>query len=102
MEVDDDLRKSNKAILRGTKKKTVPELCPTRLSSRVETLSALTAKYLSVIETLKQITNQSKGEPRSNVQSYIRLMEYSHFIIALVVVQFILSFTAAVTKIVMA
>ena len=55
LEVDHGLRKSNKAILRGAKKKTVPKLCPTRCSSRVETLSALIAKYLSVIETLEQI-----------------------------------------------
>ena len=66
MEVDHGLRKSNKAILRGAKKKTVPKLCPTRWSSRVETVSALIAKYLSVIETLEQIADQSKGEPRSN------------------------------------
>ena len=101
-EVDHGLRKSNKAILRGRKMKTVPKLCPTRWSSRVETLSALMAKYSSVMETLEQIADQSKGEPRSNAQSYIRLMESPQFIVALVVVQFILSFTAAVTKILQA
>ena len=99
---DHGLHKSNKAILRGAKKKTVPKLCPTRWSSRVETLSALMAKYSSVMETLEQIADQSKGEPRSNAQSYIRLMESPQFIVALVVVQFILSFTAAVTKILQA
>ena len=67
----------------------------------METLSALIAKYLSVIETLEQIADQSKGEPRSNAQSYNHLMESPHFIVALVVVQFILSFTA-VTKILQA
>ncbi|CAB4038437.1 52 kDa repressor of the inhibitor of the kinase-like [Paramuricea clavata] len=103
-ENDDDhgLHKSNKAILRGAKKKTVPKLCPTRWSSRVETLSALMAKYSSVMETLEQIAAQNKGEPRHNAQSYIRLMETPQFIVALVVVQFILSFTAAVTKILQA
>ena len=60
------------------------------------------AKYLSVMETLEQIADQSKGEPRSNAQSYIRLMESPQFIVALVVVQFILSFTAAVIKILQA
>ena len=102
VEVDHGLRKSNKAILGGAKKKTVPKLCPTRWSSKVETLSALMAKYSSVMETLGQIADQSKGEPRSNAQSYIRLMESPQFIVALVVVQFILSFTAAVTKILQA
>lgn len=54
------------------------------------------------METLEQIAAQSKGEPRNNAQSYIRLMESPQFIVALVVVQFILSFTAAVTKILQA
>ena len=53
MEVNHGLRKSNTAILREVMKKTVPKVCPTRWSSRVETLSALIAKYLSVIETLE-------------------------------------------------
>ena len=68
----------------------------------METLYSLIAKYFSVIETHEQIADQSKGEPRSNAQSYIRLMESPHFIVALVVAQFILSFTAAVTKILQA
>ena len=97
-----DLHKSNKAILTGARKKTVPKLCPTRWSSRVETLSALIAKYSSVLETLGQIADQSTGEPRSNAQSYIRLMESPQFIVGLVVVQFILSFTAQITKILQA
>ncbi|CAB3980295.1 52 kDa repressor of the inhibitor of the kinase-like [Paramuricea clavata] len=86
-ENDDDhgLNKSNRAILRGEKKKTVPKLCPNRWSSRVETLSALMAKYSLVMETFKQIAAQSKGEPRHNAQSYIRLMETPQFIVALVV-----------------
>ena len=80
----------------------MPKLCPTRWSSRVETLSALIAKYSSVLETLGQIADQSTGEPRSNAQSYIRLMESPQFIVGLVVVQFILSFTAQITKILQA
>jgi hypothetical protein len=75
VEGDHGLHKSNKAILGGARKKTVPKLCPTRWSSRVETLSALIAKYSSALETLEKIADQSNGEPRSNAQSYIRLME---------------------------
>ena len=36
MEVDHGLRKSNKEILRGAKKKTVPKLFPTRWSSSLD------------------------------------------------------------------
>ncbi|XP_028395699.1 uncharacterized protein LOC114519730 [Dendronephthya gigantea] len=99
---DHGFNKSKKAILRGTKTKTVPKLCPTRWSSRVETLSALLAKYSSVLKTLEQIADQSNGEPRGNANAYIRLMESPQFIVALVVVQSILGFTAEVTKILQA
>ena len=102
VEGDHGLHKSNKAILRGARKKTVPKLCPTRWSSRVETLSALIAKYSSALETLEKIADQSNGVPRSNAQSHIRLMESPQFIVALVVVQFILGFTADITKLLQA
>ncbi len=61
VEGDHGLHKSNKAILGGARKKTVPKLCPTRWSSRVETLSALIAKYSSALETLEKIADQSNG-----------------------------------------
>jgi hypothetical protein len=102
VEGDHGLHKSNKAILRGARKKTVPKLSPTTWSSRVETLSALIAKYSSALEMLEKIADQSNGEPRSNAPSYIRLMESPEFIVALVVVQFILGFTADITKLLQA
>ena len=101
-EVDKDLQASNQGIQAGARKILVPKLCPTRWSSRVETLSALMAKYPAVLETLGIIAAHSNGEPRSNAQSYIRLLEDPQFIVALVVGQYILSFTAPVTKVLQA
>ncbi len=66
---------SNQGIKAGARKILVPKLCRTRWSSRVETLSALMAKYPAVLETLKIIAAGSNGEPRSKAQSYIRLLE---------------------------
>ena len=100
--IDEDLKQSNIGIQIGARKRSVPKLCPTRWSSKVETLSALIAKYPSVLQTLSAIADQSKGQPRSNAQSYIRLLEDSKFIVALVVGQYILSFIAAVTKLLQA
>ena len=82
--------------------RSVPKLFPTRWSSKIETISAMIAKYPTVLNTLSAIADQSKGQPRSNAQSYIRLLEDSQFIVALVVGQHILSFTAAVTKLLQA
>ena len=97
-----DLLASSQGIKAGARKTLVPKLCPTRWSSRVETLSALMAKYGAVLETLELIAAHSNSEPRSNAQSYIRLLEDPQFIVALVVGQYILSFTAPVTKVLQA
>ena len=97
-----DLLASSQGIRAGARKNLVPKLCPTRCSSRVETLSALMAKYGAVLETLELIAAHSNSEPRSNAQSYIRLLEDPQFIAVLVVGQYILSFTAPVTKVLQA
>ena len=52
----------------------MPRLSLTQWSSKVETLSALMAKYPAVLETLRIIAAHSNGEPRSNAQSYIFLI----------------------------
>ena len=90
---------SSQRIQAEARKILVPKLCPTRWSSRVETLSALLAKYPAVLETLAVIAAHSNGQPWGNAQSYIRLLEDPQFIMALVVGQYILNFTAPTTKI---
>ena len=84
-----DLQASNQGIQAGARKILVPKLCPTRWSSRVETLSALIAKYPAVLETLEIIAAHSKSDSRSNAKAYIRLLEDPQFIVALVVGQYI-------------
>ena len=69
----------------GSKRQTVPKFCATRWSPKVSTLSALLAKYGSVLLALDEI-------------SYSRLLQDSEFIVGLTVSQFVLSFLAQVTK----
>ena len=51
------------------------------------------------IGTFKIIVAKSNGEPRSDAQSYIRLLEDPQLIVAFVVGQYILSVTAPVTMV---
>ena len=93
----DDEADLTQAIQEGSKRKIVPAFCATRWTARVITLSTLLAKYATVLKTLEKIRDESVGESRSDSASYIRLMEDSQFIVALVVVQFVLSFFRCVT-----
>ena len=85
------------AIREGSRRKIVPAFCPTRWTARVSTLSTLLAKYVTVLKTLEKIRDMSVGDSRSDSASYIRLLEDSQFIVALVTVQFVLSFLRCVT-----
>ena len=75
----------------------VPAFCPTHWTARVSTLSTVLAKYTTVLKTLEKIRYVSVGDSRSDSASYIRLLEDSQFIVALVVAQFVLSFLRCVT-----
>ena len=88
---------STQAIREGSRRRVVPAFCATRWTARVSTLSTLLAKYVTVLKTLEKIREESVGDSRSDSASYIRLMEDSQFIVALVAVQFVLSFLRCVT-----
>jgi hypothetical protein len=98
VEEDDDLAESVTAIKKGAKRKSVPKFCATRWSARVSTLSAMLAKYPTILKAMDRIMEESSGESRSDASSYIRLLEDSQFIVALTVAQAILSFLDPVTK----
>ena len=89
---DDELSGSMTEIEAGSRRFHVPKFCATRWSARVSTLSALIAKYVTVVETMDRIKDSSTGEARNDASSYIRLLEDSNFVVALVVAQAVLSF----------
>ena len=86
----------------GSRRYHVPKFCATRWSARVRTLSfqisALIAKYVTVLETMGRIEDISKGEARSDACSYMRLLEDSQFVVALIVTQAVLGFLSSVAR----
>ena len=56
------LNESDIAIRQGSHKKSVPKFCATRWTARIDTLSALIAKYKLIREALKQIQDTSNGD----------------------------------------
>ena len=92
IEDDDELSESMTEIEAGSRRYHVPKFCATRWSARVRTLSALIAKYVTVLETMGRIEDISKGEARSDACSYMWLLEDSQFVVALVVTQAVLGF----------
>ena len=85
------------ALKEGGKKSTVPKFCATRWTACISTLSALLSKYIDVIKALEKIRDSSSADARSDAASYIRLLEDSQFLVALVVAQFVLSYLGSVT-----
>lgn len=59
---DFELPNSASEIIGAKNKKTVPKFCATRWSARITTLSAILAKYVTVIGTLEEIRDNSTGE----------------------------------------
>ena len=99
LQTDDDmLNESDIAIKQESYKKSVPKFCATRWTARVDTLSALIAKYKLILEALEQIQDTSNGDARRYAGTYIRLLSDSAFLVSLVVAQFILSYCSCVTK----
>ena len=95
---DDMLNESDIAIKQGSHKKSAPQFCATRWTARVDTLSAIIAKYKQILEALEQIQDTSNGGAKRDACTYIRLLSYYKFLVSLVVAQFILSFCSYVTK----
>ena len=91
------LNESDIAIKQGSQKKSVPKVCATRWTARVDTLSALIAKYKLILEALEQIQDTSNGDARRDAGTYIRLLSYSKFLVSIVVAQFILSYCSCGT-----
>ena len=95
---EDEEDESAKTLEEGSKRQTVPKFCVTRWSAKITTLSALLAKYGSVLLALDEILSSSSGDAKRNASAYSRLLQDSEFIVALTVSQFVLSFLAQVTK----
>ena len=93
----DEEDESSKTLQEGSKRRTVPKFCATRWNAKVTTLSALLAKYGSVLLAL-EISSSSSGDAKRDASAYSRLLQDSEFIVALTVSQFVLSFLAQVTK----
>ena len=63
LQTDDDmLNESYIAIKQGLYKKSVQKFCATRWTTRVDTLSAIIAKYKLILEALEQIQDTSNGD----------------------------------------
>ena len=90
----EEVSDSAQAVKEGGKRSTVPKFCATRWTARISTLSALLSKYIDVIKALE---DSSSADARSDAASYIRLLEDSQFLVALVVAQFVLSYLGSVT-----
>ena len=87
------LKKSRKKQI-GIAKQQVPKMCETRWSARLATVSNAIVKHKAIHLALHDISiESSQTEVRNNAMSYYRLMQSSTFIVALVVAQFVLSFT---------
>ena len=81
-------------LIREAVGKQVPKLCETRWSALVATLSSVMAKYKAISRALNDTAMESsKTEARTNALAYIRLLQSPTFIISLVVIQFVLSFS---------
>ena len=90
---EEELEEADKMVL-GTAKQQVPKMCETRWSARLATVSYVIAKYKAIHLALHDISiESSQTEVRNNAMSYYRLMQSWTFIVALVVAQFVLSFT---------
>ena len=90
---EEDSELADKLVV-GSKQKQVPRLCETRWSARVTTLSSVIAKYRAIVLALCDIAVEScSSESRANALSYINLLKSSPFLVALVVAQYILSFS---------
>lgn len=63
---------------------TVPKFCATRWSAKVTTLSALLAKYGSVLLTLDEILSSSSGDAKHDASAHSHLLQDSEFIVAIV------------------
>ena len=94
----EDEDESAKTLEEGNKRQTVPKFCASCWSAKVTTLSALLAKYGSVLLALDEISSSSSGDAKRHASAYSRLLQDSEFIVALTVSQFVLSFLAQVTK----
>ena len=94
----EDEDESAKTLEEGSKRQTVRKFCASCWSAKVTTLSALLAKYGSVLLALDEISSSSSGDAKRHASAYSRLLQDSEFIVALTVSQFVLSFLAQVTK----
>ncbi|KAJ8311031.1 hypothetical protein KUTeg_011415 [Tegillarca granosa] len=93
---DDDASESSSGTLinNARAKKSIPKLCETRWNARVDTLSTFIAKYKSIFSALQDILDESSStDARLKAASFMRQVQSSVFIIALIISQHILSYT---------
>ena len=75
------LNESDIAIKQGSHKKSVPKFYATRWTARVDTLSAVNAKYKQILEALEQIHDTINVDAKKDVSTYIRLLSYYKFLV---------------------
>ncbi|KAJ8306269.1 hypothetical protein KUTeg_016814 [Tegillarca granosa] len=93
---DDDTSESSSGTLINIAraKKSIPKLCETRWNAQVDTLSTFIAKYKSIFSALQDILDESSStDARLKAASFMRQVQSSVFIIALIISQHILSYT---------
>ena len=88
----DEEDESAKTLEEESKRQTVPKFCATRWSAKVTILSALLAKYGSVLLALDEISSSSSGDAKRDASLiHVTLLQDSEFMDALTVFQFVLS-----------
>lgn len=90
---------SSTLVETASNKQSVPKLCETRWTARVDNLSALISKYKSIRKSLNDVSAESSdSDARLKAGSHSRMLQSSQFIVALVVSQHVLSFTRPLSQ----
>lgn len=79
-------------LTESNRRQGLPSLCETRWLSRVDSISTLLVKYDQIIAALENIVSESSGTSRSDAESYLKQMSGFGFIMAAVIVQYILAY----------
>lgn len=67
---DDELSESLTEIESGSRRHYVPKFCVTCWSARVNILSALIGKYVTVLETVSRIKDSSVGDAKLRIYAF--------------------------------
>lgn len=96
--IENEVTESNKNKENSFSVNTLPKLCETRWFARVDTLSVVIGKYAAMLSSLADVRNENTvPEARTKATAFINMKEKSTFIVAIVVVQHILSYMKPLT-----